>query len=346
MQLLITEPSNTGGYPDKVPLYVFIKAIIPAMELRNPITLQNIQARLLICLYEIGHMIQPSLFLSISTVARCAIAVGCNRSVKSTESPTKDWVSREEEKRVWWTIYILDSYVPILTGFCNFVTDDPALDDCLPIEDNLWVTDAFPVPEPLPLMTPANVRVGPLARTVQAAHLLRRTTVHVRRSTGNEIFNVNEAAQIYGVMTCLSDLITQQATDLYCMNFCGAISMCNSARILLHHYHQIDERNRHYESCNHYFGTIAESCSTVIHMAKRFNSIATIFDANALNPLLPFSIYQAGSALAISDEWNLEEDKQHSLKELKEMLCVFSQRWKIADYHLEKLASTNTNEKS
>ncbi|KAJ5550941.1 hypothetical protein N7461_005639 [Penicillium sp. DV-2018c] len=289
-------------------------------------------------------MILPSMFLSVGTVARCAIAIGCDRSVKPRESSAEDWISREEEKRVWWTIYILDSYVPILTELCNFVTDDPSLNDCLPIEDSLWVADALPVPEPLPLTTPANVRVGPLARTVQAAHLLRRTTVHVRRSTGNEIFNANEAAQLYGVMTCLSDLIFKQSTDPYCMNFCGAISMCHSVRILLHHYHQIDESNRHYESCNHYFGTVAESCSAVINMAKRFNSIAALFNANALNPLLPFCIYQAGSALTESYEWNFEGDKQQSLKELKVMLRFFGQRWKIADYYLEKLASANANE--
>lgn len=30
------------------------------------------------------------------------------------------------------------SYIPILTGFCNFVTNDPSLDDLLPVEDELW----------------------------------------------------------------------------------------------------------------------------------------------------------------------------------------------------------------
>lgn len=83
------------------------------------------------------------------------------------------------------------------------------------------------MPESLPLMTPASVCVGPLARTVQAAHLLRRTTIHIRRSTGNKAFNVTEAVQIHSVMSTLSDLLSHQATDPYCMNFCGAIGMCN-----------------------------------------------------------------------------------------------------------------------
>lgn len=108
MRLLITERPNNGSVPNKNPLYILIKATLPAIELQNTITVRNIQARLLICLYEIGHMIQPSLFLSISTTARCAITVGLNRKINPTESYDKNWISLEEEKRVWWTIYILD----------------------------------------------------------------------------------------------------------------------------------------------------------------------------------------------------------------------------------------------
>lgn len=108
MNLLSTEPSNTRIRPEALPLYVSVKAIIPAMELRSTITLQNVQARLLICLYEVGHMIQPSLFLSISSTARCAIAIGCDRRIKPTSHTTGNWFLLEEERRVWWTIYILD----------------------------------------------------------------------------------------------------------------------------------------------------------------------------------------------------------------------------------------------
>lgn len=102
-----------------------------------------------------------------------------------------------------------------------------------------------------------------------------------------------------------------------------------SARILLYYYHQMDHSS-HYESCNRYFGPVIDSCSAVINMAKRFNSIATMFDANALNPLLPFSIYQAGSALSMSFYWNHEGDKQLVFEELYTMLSFFGQRWKIA----------------
>jgi hypothetical protein len=76
-------------------------------------------------------------------------------------------------------------------------------------------------------MTPESVRVGPLARTVQAAHLLRRTIIHVKGTPPNPAFNTKEAIQLYRVMATLSDLLSQQATDSYCMNFCGAIGMCN-----------------------------------------------------------------------------------------------------------------------
>lgn len=109
MQLLTTECSKDGSSPETSPLYVIAKSIIPAMEIQGNITLQNIQGRLLICLYEIGHLIQPAFFLSVSSVARCAIAIGCNKKIKPGDGVARSWFNLEEERRVWWAIYILDS---------------------------------------------------------------------------------------------------------------------------------------------------------------------------------------------------------------------------------------------
>ena len=108
MKLVTTERSKGGILPE-TPLYVMAKTIVPAMELRGNITLESIQARLLICLYEIGHMIKPNFFLSIGSVARCAIFIGCNRKIKRGCDVMGSWFKLEEERRVWWTIYILDS---------------------------------------------------------------------------------------------------------------------------------------------------------------------------------------------------------------------------------------------
>jgi hypothetical protein len=109
MQLVTTERFKAGTSPETSPLYIMTKTIIPIMEIQGNITLQNIQGRLLLCLYEVGHMIQPAFFLSVCSVARCAIAIGCNTKIKPGRDVLGSWFKLEEERRVWWTIYILDS---------------------------------------------------------------------------------------------------------------------------------------------------------------------------------------------------------------------------------------------
>lgn len=201
------------------------------------------------------------------------------------------------------------------------------------------------MPESVPLMTPESVRVGPLARTVQAAQLLRRTIIHVKVMPSNPTFNSNEAVQLYGVMDTLSGLLSQQSTDPYCMNFCSAISMCNrfviysklviaflikaSARILLYQYHQVEDKTGHLEQCHQNFGPTIDSCTTVNNMAKRFNSISAMFDLNSLNFLLPFSVYQA-AIIQATDIFQGRNVDGRKIDELLRMLSFFSKRWRIA----------------
>jgi hypothetical protein len=64
-------------------------------------------------------------------------------------------------------------------------------------------------------------------------------------------------------------------------------------------------------------------------MAKRFNSIAAMFDINSLNLLLPYSIYQAAliQATGFFQDPKLNEIR---IEELLKMLSIFSKRWRIA----------------
>jgi hypothetical protein len=90
-------------------VYVMIKGIISLLEATNIISLDVVQARSLMTLYEMGHGIQPAAAISIGGCARTARAIGLNK--KQFHNPTEDHRSRlraEEEKRVWWGVHNLD----------------------------------------------------------------------------------------------------------------------------------------------------------------------------------------------------------------------------------------------
>lgn len=67
-----------------------------------------LQAGVLIALYELGHAIYPSAFLSVGACARFGIALGIDKTLAHWDSSSSQWDELEEKRRVWWSILILD----------------------------------------------------------------------------------------------------------------------------------------------------------------------------------------------------------------------------------------------
>jgi hypothetical protein len=73
-------------------------------------SIQVLQAGLLLSLYELGHAIYPSAYLSIGACARYAYALGINKDANTQVSKVLTLVELEENRRVWWGIVILDRF--------------------------------------------------------------------------------------------------------------------------------------------------------------------------------------------------------------------------------------------
>lgn len=89
--------------------YVSIKNAISLLEAASIISVEVVQARLLMTFYEMGHNIHPGASISIATAARTARLLGLNK--KRFQNPAEDLGSKiiaEEEKRVWWAVVNLD----------------------------------------------------------------------------------------------------------------------------------------------------------------------------------------------------------------------------------------------
>jgi hypothetical protein len=81
------------------------------------ISIQVLQAGLLLSLYELGHAIYPSAYLPIGACTRYAYALGINKDAKTQAAKVLTLVELEENKRVWWAIIILDRLAPRLVYF-------------------------------------------------------------------------------------------------------------------------------------------------------------------------------------------------------------------------------------
>lgn len=93
--------------------YVMIRSFVGVLQSLATPTVEFIQAMLLVAFFEMGHGIYPAASISIATCARSAHAIGLNkRPVAAETDPSLDRVLVELRARVWWSILILDRYVP------------------------------------------------------------------------------------------------------------------------------------------------------------------------------------------------------------------------------------------
>ncbi len=108
LALITTIPPETESWESFRPLYMLVKSSIAVVEATNVHSLEIVQARLLVALFETGHGIEPAAYISIASTARAAAAIGLNQE---PDSYPEEWVARrkhEERSRVWWGIVMLD----------------------------------------------------------------------------------------------------------------------------------------------------------------------------------------------------------------------------------------------
>jgi hypothetical protein len=110
MVLITTMPPVEDTLDSFTSLYILVKSSIAVVEAANINSLEVVQARLLVSLFESGHGM-PAAFISITAAVRGAVALGLNETIKtpSGELPAT-YPKLEEGLRVWWGVVMLDRY--------------------------------------------------------------------------------------------------------------------------------------------------------------------------------------------------------------------------------------------
>lgn len=105
MDLICWVPENDDP---KTPAYLAAKSFYLDLEIQGVVSLQVLQAEILIALFEFGHAIFPSAAISIEACVRYGCALGINWDAKFPAKRPFSWVAGDEQNRVWWAIVILD----------------------------------------------------------------------------------------------------------------------------------------------------------------------------------------------------------------------------------------------
>jgi hypothetical protein len=104
-------------HPEQEPLpekeYLATRHAISDAEAAGVLTLQLLQAKILLTVFELGHAMYPSAYFSVGSAARFGTALGVNQCLETTDlsiSPEAA-LETEEKKRSWWAILMLDRLV-------------------------------------------------------------------------------------------------------------------------------------------------------------------------------------------------------------------------------------------
>ncbi|KFZ05697.1 hypothetical protein V501_08118 [Pseudogymnoascus sp. VKM F-4519 (FW-2642)] len=170
-KLITTLPPKRPRNP-RSPLYHAAKHFYLEVEGSSVFSVPVLQAGMLLCLYELGHAIYPSAFLSIGACAHYAHALGINGGKTSKTRKVLTLVEVEERRSIWWAIVILDRFISIGSQGRLLSTAEPKLDDLLPADDAAWDQGIVRPDESFTLSSPMTGHMSKFALLCQAARLL------------------------------------------------------------------------------------------------------------------------------------------------------------------------------
>lgn len=107
MKLVVQEPSSGESVTR---LYQSACHFASFLEHAPTLSLELLQARILITVYELGHGIYPAAYLSTGHLVRMGQMMGFHDRKHAAQlfRTPQIWTVREEERRAWWGIFILD----------------------------------------------------------------------------------------------------------------------------------------------------------------------------------------------------------------------------------------------
>ncbi|KAL6802608.1 hypothetical protein GGI42DRAFT_360329 [Trichoderma sp. SZMC 28013] len=111
MRLITSAPSESSRNGTRTDLYLAAKQGFLNLEMAGVLSVECLEAGLLISLYEISHAIYPSAFLSVGACTRYGQAMGFGGPNALKLRPPYNRSELEESRRLWWAVVLLDRYL-------------------------------------------------------------------------------------------------------------------------------------------------------------------------------------------------------------------------------------------
>ncbi|KAH8879296.1 hypothetical protein GQ53DRAFT_854890 [Thozetella sp. PMI_491] len=117
--------------------YLAIKSAFTGAEIAGVIKIGLLQALVLLLLYEFGHGLYPSAYVTLGTCVRYLVAVGVNGS---GPCPTQDysWIEGEKRRRLWWAVFVIERSMAFGCPQRPLSMPEPSKSHLLPSDEASW----------------------------------------------------------------------------------------------------------------------------------------------------------------------------------------------------------------
>ncbi|KAL6823338.1 hypothetical protein V8C40DRAFT_275401 [Trichoderma camerunense] len=131
MRLITSAPSESSRNGTRTDLHLAAKQGFLNLEMAGVLSVECLEAGLLISLYEINHAIYPSAFLSVGACTRYGQALGFGGPNTLKLRPPYNRSELEESRRLWWAVILLDRYLNLGSPSRLASVHDPPDDDSM-----------------------------------------------------------------------------------------------------------------------------------------------------------------------------------------------------------------------
>lgn len=327
---LISWLPDPEAHDPRTSTYLTAKKYYLDLEISGVISIQTLQSGILIAIFELGHAIYPSAFLSVASCARHGSALGIGWRTASSGEGSPSWIDMEERNRSWWAIVLLDRIINVGKADQPFLIPNPGLDVILPGRDTDWDQGH---PKTLYRVTTPAIEwgdMGPFALVAQATRLLGMVLRHISDPLN---LDEEEAILLDRTLKSLSEVmaVEGQIQDLHMMN---QKAICTIALILLHEAHATlskETKTSAHFTAIHYIKTctsnLAESLATAPKRTDQHKVETCVKDGS---PFLVTLLYRGGCVVERLHRENPTPESLENVAILKEVLRIFDTRWKSA----------------
>ncbi|TAQ90820.1 hypothetical protein B7494_g878 [Chlorociboria aeruginascens] len=312
-------------------IYTAAKALHSLLISSGNVSIEVVQAALLVCIYEQGHGIPES---SQTTIAVCS-RLGHTLINNCRKMGAKE-IQNTEIGRLCENRYINLGALPEDIFFSAGRPSSMYTHVELPTDNTMPKTATLPVPR-----TPSGVisglpatRFGPFCRCARSAYLLGQTLEFIELSSVRTSVDENEVATLDSSLQDLGMDLVRYAVNGW-EECCAAIGLCFSSILVLHK--RVSELPNIPESRKEMaFLTMKSATRMVIDICHRFQIDLNFIEISALPLPATFCIYQATLLhIQLSGDEFLRPTWISDMHALKTTLAHFAQRWDIANKYLE-----------